>query len=346
MLSGEARITFLSPERFLLWRKNGFFTELASRGLDADLYVLDEMHCLEEWRGFRAGYQGLAEPLRSEIQRGASLLGLSASLALREAKVWMSELLGDENYSLVNAGLGRENLSLRVVALETEEERWLELVSCLRGLRAPYSALVYCSTRSEVDDVAQWLRSAGFEAVAYHAGLPPSVRAERSRAFRGGLLRVVCATSAFGMGIDYPRVARVIHFSMPRDLGSYWQEVGRAGRDGGDAVATAFWRRSEIARARRMGIQEREAFLSLWRNWAEAGCRKAAVATHLGWEEAPCGKCDRCLPESSCARTFSQAWWTEPHAHLREWVSLRRESGNESEVKERNFSAIAHDENK
>jgi ATP-dependent DNA helicase RecQ len=327
MLSGEARIAFLSPERLLLWQQSGFFDELVSRGRDADLYVLDEMHCLDEWRSFRIGYKNLAESLRRELLRGSVLLGLSASLALKEAETWMGELVGEEFFSIVNAGLGRENLNLCVLPLETEKERWLHLLSALRSLRSPETALVYCQSRNEADETARWLRSAGLEAIAYHAGLPAAERAERSRSFRAGRLRVVCATSAFGMGVDYPHVSRVIHFSMPRDLSSYWQEVGRAGRNGKNATAIAFWRRSEIVRARQMPLLEREAFFALWTAWAEGGCRKLAVAKHLGLEEKACGECDRCRDSGSWLYDPGSAWWTEKSANLKHWVNCRREEG-------------------
>lgn len=335
MLSGDWQVCFLSPERFLSWTTNGFFEALAERGLDADLYALDEIHCLEEWREFRVGYRELVAPLRRRLARGAGLLGLSASLSARESDAWMRELCDGVPHARVCADLGRENLTLRVRAVETEAERWLELVAALKGVRAPESALVYCHSREEVDDLARWLRSLGMPAVAYHAGLPSEERVARSHAFRAGRLRLVCATSAFGMGIDYPHVSRVVHFSMPRDLESYWQEVGRAGRSGAPAEATAFWRRSEIARVRGLDDRARERFLALWNAWAKGDCRKAVVADRLGISQGRCGKCDRCERGiSSCA------WWTEPAACLEDWV---RERGENANVERSQASSLARE---
>ena len=332
MRRGDWQICFLSPERFQRWSANGFLSALAKSGQFPRLLALDEMHCLEEWRGFRAGYRDLAAPLRRFLGRGPLLLGLSASLTAALSEAWMNRLSGP--HRRVGAPIGRANLSLRVLPLETEEARWLLLISALRGLRAPESALVYCYSRDEADDLARWLKSAGIPAVPYHAGLPAEERSERSHAFRAGLLRVVCATTAFGMGIDYPHVGRVIHFSTPRDLESYWQEVGRAGRAGQEAFALSFWRRSEIVRARRMEEPAREKFFALWSAWASGSCRKAAVADRLGLEQENCGKCDRCEPETSAHVALGpafpeEAWWTQPAARLDRWLGERRAASDE-----------------
>ncbi len=324
MMGGEWQICLLAPERLLSWVASGFLSLLSNAGLDADLIVLDEMHCLEEWRAFRSGYRDLFAPLRHATARGAVLLGLSASLAARESRAWTEELGGE--HAFVGAGLGRDNLSLSVVPLEEEAERWLYLLEFLRDIPAPESALVYCSSRQEADEVARWLKSAGLAAVAYHAGLPLEERKERSRAFRAGRLRVVCATSAFGMGIDYPHVSRVIHFSMPHNLESYWQEVGRAGRAGQDAKGLTLWRRSEISRARLLRGSALDRYAELWRAWASGKCRKRVVADQLGMESEDCGRCDRCL---SSVPISAQAWWVQDEASLMDWVrdKLQGEGG-------------------
>jgi len=338
MRAGEVQVVFLSPERLAQWWADGFLAELEFLGMGPSLLALDEMHCFEEWRSFREGYSAALEPVRRLLLRGVPLLGLSASLARAEAQAWMKELC--ETHVYIGGGLGRENLYLNVVAIEEEHERWLHLLSALRGLTAPDAALVYCATREEADQVAGWLTSLGLSAVAYHAGHPPSWREERSRAFRAGLLRVVCATSAFGMGIDYPSVARVIHFSTPYSLESYWQEVGRAGRGGGEAWALAFWSRSSVVRARLMDLSARQKYFNLWEAWASGICRKRVVEQSLGREESDCGRCDRCRKKmvgdkleknisSRRAREWLEGrgfwvredpWWIEPEAKLKDWA--------------------------
>jgi superfamily II DNA helicase RecQ len=273
------------------------------------------------------GYQNVFAPIRRYAEAGGHCLGLSASFGRAESDQWMREFCGE--YVRVECELGRENLSLFVVPIEEEYWRWLLLVSFLRDLQAPESTLIYCSSREECDELAAWLAAAGFPAASYHAGLPASVRRERSRAFRAGHLRIVCATSAFGMGIDYPHVGRVFHFSTPYDLESYWQEVGRAGRSGQEAVCVAVWRRSDVARARHMDAEQSARYLALWKAWLSGTCRKQAIAQRLGLAGAPCGKCDRCrqggrLP-SSIIRDWEillrdQIWWTDPAAEPLRWL--------------------------
>jgi ATP-dependent DNA helicase RecQ len=205
--------------------------------------------------------------------------------------------------------------------MEEESERWVSVVSLLKEVKPPEVTLIYCATRGEADDLSRWLQSAGFPACSYHAGLSGPLRKARSLAFRKGLLPIVCASSAFGMGIDYPKVKQVIHFSMPYGIEAYWQEAGRAGRDGGPATAFLFWRRSEIARARRMKPEERERFSSLWMALAKGGCRKQAIARHFGHPEEPCGNCDQCLQADERLWSWKGgAWWLEPEARLLDWV--------------------------
>lgn len=323
MGGGRWKICFLSPERLHHWAESGYLQALVGMGLGPDLLAIDEMHCLEEWREFRTSYQDLFAPVRNLVARGSLLLGLSASLSLKEGRSWMKELCGD--FALVETGIGRENLWLEVRPVEAEEERWIELLAALKGLTEPDSALIYCASREEADEISRWLRSAGLPAVAYHAGLPGYVRSSLSEAFRAGRLRIVCATSAFGMGIDYPHVSRVIHFSTPHDLESYWQEVGRAGRSGQPARALAFWRRSEVGRAERLSSRARERYHALWRAWSSGRCRRLVVAERLGLSGAECGRCDACVravlgTQELGAFTRRETWWTQEENELSAWV--------------------------
>jgi len=317
---GDWQVCLLSPERLQAWSRSGYLRKLSNMGLDPDVVVLDEMHCLEEWRSFRTGYQEIFDRVKRWLGKDILLLGLSASLSEKESHAWMDELC--DSHVHVAGGLGRPNLRLSVVPLEQEEERWLRLLEALRELRGPECALVYCSTRRETDDVASWLRSVGHEAVAYHAGLPQEERAARSKAFRKGGLRIVCATSAFGMGIDYPHVSLVVHFAMPHGLESYWQEVGRAGRSGNEAHAIAFWRRSEISRLRRMkkDASARDRFVSLWRAWVGGTCRKRAIAERLGMNQDNCTTCDACVRGKYPDIASPVPWWLQPEALAEEWL--------------------------
>ena len=330
LLEGNWRVLFLSPEKLQAWWDNGTIALLDSAGLTPQLVALDEMHCFEDWRNFRAAYQAAFEPVRRMLGRGTRLLGLSASFSLEQSDLWMREFC--ETYVRVDGGLGRENLSLFVCSLEEENPRWMILMAALRDLHGPETALIYCASRRECDELSHWLQCAGIDAVPYHAGLPPAVREARSRAFCLGFLRVVCATSAFGMGIDYPHVRRVIHFSLPYDLESYWQEVGRAGRDGVESYALAFWRRSEIIRFKFLPAAAVGRYEALWRAWIKPQCRKRAVAERLGLRLEDCGKCDRCdsslrsLPDWLASwrnEIAREPWWLSTAAEPERWLDKK-----------------------
>ena len=322
-----AQIVFLSPERLLSWEASGRLRELWEQGAEPDLLALDEMHCFEEWREFRGAYLGVFGAIKKLLGRGALLLGLSASLSESLSREWMDEFV--PSHARVAADIGREKLILRVIPVEENAERWMLLPALLREGNEGDAILIYCATRSECDHVSRWLNSLGYPATTYHAGIPAARRAERSRAFRAGHLPLVCATTAFGMGIDFPRVSRVIHFSTPYDLESYWQEAGRAGRDGRLAHAISFWRRSDITRARRMSERQRARYFELWRAWLEGACRKRAVANALGLTMNDCGTCDVCAPSSLLLPPWLQAtsgfrkrpvWWTSCAADPVRWA--------------------------
>lgn len=327
-LRGEARVVLFSPERLLDWEKCGLLRQLAAIGELPQLVALDEFHCFEEWRVFRPDFAEAVAVLRRLASDGLRILALSATVAKRDAEAWMAEIC--ESHDYVESSLLRPEVRSLVVPLSEEPMRWVLLLAALRGLRAPAAALVYCATREECERVAQWLRGAGWPACAFHAGLPSSLRRERVGAFRAGHLRVVCATTAFGMGIDYPHVSRVVHFSLPSGLEGYWQEAGRAGRGGQEALAIAFWRRSEAVRAVRMKKEERARYGALWDAWAQGGCRQLAVAKHLQiFAERECGACDQCMQKNKnwpeelaewkevCEKL---PWWLHEYARPRDWI--------------------------
>lgn len=324
---GSWSICIVSPEFFSHEWETG-----AYRSIGFDLLVIDEMHCLEEWKNFRMSYTELFSPVRRAVARGASVLGLSASMPRMQSDIWMQEFVSHHQY--VNGGLGRENLSLFVLPLEEANLRYILLLELLKNSGKEDTTLVYCHTREDADALAMWLHSVGIAPVAaYHAGMPAYIRRDRSRAFREGIFRVICATSAFGMGVDYAKVRRVVHFSMPYSLESYWQEVGRAGRDGESAIAVAFWKRSDIAIANTMSIEAKEKFFDLWKLWGAGVCRKGAVALQLGWKVQPCGRCDRCLHDRKEGwvggmHTWSDLWkkniwWLQDKIVLEQWAKKK-----------------------
>ena len=326
MRSPQAQVVLLSPERLLQWERNGFLASLERDGLGPNLLALDEVHCFEEWRNFRSAYGEALSLLRKIHIRGAQVLALSASLSEKNACLWMKDFC--EEFNGVYSALERGNIYLAVHAVQSEGERWLILAECLRSFRWGENILIYCSSRAEVDEAVRWLRSAGFPIFSYHAGLPKKERKALNVAFRSGKIPILCATSAFGMGIDFPRVRKVIHLSLPYSIESYWQEVGRAGRDGKPAEALLLWRRSEILRARWLKNESRIRFKKLWKTFARKICRKKAVALCFGLQEKKCDNCDSCgtkgkNPLHNLRQNLSSPWWIQDEEQLCRWIDKK-----------------------
>ena len=227
---GEVRLLYISPERLAR-----VADALAGRGLRPALLAVDEAHCIAEWgHDFRPSYRAIA-PARDRLG-GPPVVALtgSATPRVREEIIASLGLGGTRRHCDVHlASFDRQNLRFGVRRLSSEGERLEALLELLR--ERGRLAIVYASTRKTTEALASALRQAGHVALAYHAGLAREVRAARLQRFLAGDLGVVVATSAFGMGIDKPDVRLVVHWSMPPTPESYYQEAGRAGRDGASA---------------------------------------------------------------------------------------------------------------
>ena len=219
------------------------------RTLDAHppaLLVVDEAHCLISWGwDFRPGYRRL-EGLAPRL--GVPTLALTATATPPVRRALVSSLpLRDP--VRVELSFRRPNLSFRTRRVASPEDRWRSLRRLLDAVDGP--ALVYASTRGDVERLASALRARGRPSAAFHAGMSPDRRAEVQRRYLGGDLDLIVATCAFGMGVDKPDVRRVVHWSPPDSLEAYYQEAGRGGRDGGPADAHLLWHPSDLPPLRR-----------------------------------------------------------------------------------------------
>src|SRR5882672_4427276 len=241
--TGRLRLLYIAPERFA---SDQFLRLLAE--LPIARFVIDEAHCVSEWgHDFRPDYRRLRAAAAlcraSDRERGRPPIAAFTATATPEVRDDIIALLGLEQPQVLVAGFDRPNIHLRVERMVDEEEKNDRLPALVRGRRA----LVYAATRKSAEAAASVLQSAAVQAAAYHAGLKDEERTRVQDAFAAGTLSVVCATNAFGMGIDRPDVDAVVHYAIPGSVEAYYQEIGRAGRDGRPATATLLWDYADIA---------------------------------------------------------------------------------------------------
>jgi ATP-dependent DNA helicase RecQ len=307
---GEATLVYVAPERLAL---PGFRALVAD--LDCPLVAIDEAHCISEWgHDFRPEYLGLGEVV-SRLPRARVLACTATATPIVRDEI-LSRLGLPADTPQIVRGFARPELSLRAVEVAGARQRREEVDAALaEALGAPGgsrgTAIVYSPSRRGAEQEALRLGGIGWRARAYHAGLDAATRDAVQRAFMAGELEIVVATNAFGMGIDRPDVRAVVHLGPPGSLEAYYQEVGRAGRDGRRALGLLLWAPSDLPQRRYLienaadgtapppEIAEHKwnLFLELVR-WAEGGsCRHDAILRYFGDEAETltgCGICDVC----------------------------------------------------
>src|SRR5213082_1823145 len=290
---GEYRMLYVAPERLML---NGFLERALNWNITQ--IAIDEAHCISEWgHDFRPEYRELKK-LRRHMP-GVPIMALTATATERVRKDIVDQLHLDDARCYV-ASFNRPNLTYRVVPKSSPYEQVLAFVRS----RSDESGIVYCASRKTADSLATKLNGDGVKAKPYHAGLEAKERTKHQELFLRDDARVITATIAFGMGINKPNVRFVVHHDLPKNIESYYQETGRAGRDGLPSDCVLLFSASDVVKQRRFIEEksEREQCVAQEQlrdmiHYAETrDCRRATLLKYFGEEfPAPCNGCDNCL---------------------------------------------------
>ncbi len=290
--AGELDLLYAAPER----ASGEHFRNLLEQ-TKISLFAIDEAHCVSEWgHDFRPDYR-LLRPLLDHFA-DVPRLALTAT-ADKHTRDDILVQLGIEQDGLIVAGFDRPNIRYSISPRKGLTRQVADLVE-----RLPGPGIIYAPTRNATEKMADQIARTGRSARAYHAGLPPEVRQRNQADFVASEDMVMVATIAFGMGIDKPDVRFVAHAGLPKSIEAYYQETGRAGRDGDPAEAHMFWGAEDFAKARQRLTEvderrlnsERTRLAALGGLVEAAGCRRAILLKHFG-EDPPqnCGNCDNCL---------------------------------------------------
>ena len=295
LYDGDYRLLYVAPERLML---DGMLERLAQWQPEA--IAIDEAHCISEWgHDFRPEYRQIAE-LRIRFPK-LPFMALTATATDRVRADIVTQLKLRDPAKFV-ASFDRANLVYRVLPRAQPQRQVLEWVN----KQPEDSGIIYCSSRARTERLADMLNENGVRAAAYHAGLDKNVRARNQEAFIRDEVRVVCATIAFGMGIDKPDVRFVIHHDLPKNLEGYYQETGRAGRDGLPAECVLLFNASDVAKQTGFIAEKTDEheqmiarnMLQQMVHYSETrDCRRRSLLEYFSetYAEENCGACDNCL---------------------------------------------------
>ena len=294
-LGGALDLLYVAPERLL---SDGFLDMMA--GARIALFAIDEAHCVAQWgHDFRPEYLQLS--VLAERFPEVPRIALTAT-ADPQTRAEIIERLGLDRARVFVSSFDRPNIRYMI---EDRDDGRAQLLDFIRGSHEGESGIVYCLSRRKVEETAEWLAERGLLALPYHAGLDASTRARHQQRFQEEDGVIIVATIAFGMGIDKPDVRFVAHLDLPKSVEGYYQETGRAGRDGGPADAWMVYGIADVVQQRRL-IDESEAD-EAWKRIAAAklnallgiaetaGCRRVPLLAYFGEASVPCGHCDNCL---------------------------------------------------
>ena len=291
----KTKLLYVAPESLTKEENVAFL-----RTIKISFYAVDEAHCISEWgHDFRPEYRRI-RPIINEIGK-APVIALTAT-ATPKVQHDIQKTLGMTNASVFKSSFNRPNLYYEVRPKNNNIDK--ELIKFVKS-QAGKSGIIYCLSRKKVEEITEALQLNGISALAYHAGMDSAIRSENQDRFLMEKVEVIVATIAFGMGIDKPDVRYVIHYDIPKSLEGYYQETGRAGRDGGEGLCVAFYNNKDLQKLEKFmqgkPVAEQEIGKQLLIEtaaYAESSiCRRKLLLHYFGEEytEENCGNCDNCL---------------------------------------------------
>ncbi|MBX2888350.1 MAG: DNA helicase RecQ [Ferruginibacter sp.] len=297
--SGKTKLLYVAPETLSKEENIVFF-----RSLNISFFAVDEAHCISEWgHDFRPEYRKLKE-MMVEINAEAPIIALTAT-ATPKVQSDIIKNLGLRNPKIFISSFNRPNLYYEVLPKVKLSDTLSSIVRFIQ-LHKNKSGIIYALNRKTTEDLAEKLMANGIKAVAYHAGLDAKLRAKRQDDFLNEEVQVIVATIAFGMGIDKPDIRFVIHYNIPKSIENFYQETGRAGRDGLEGKCLLYYSHKDVSKLEHLmkdkSLSEREVGAQLIGEtvaYAESGvCRRKTLLHYFGEEyddRKSCGHCDNCL---------------------------------------------------
>ncbi|MCX6292714.1 MAG: ATP-dependent DNA helicase [Sphingobacteriales bacterium] len=299
LTSGKTKMLYVAPETMTKEENIAFF-----KSINVSFFAVDEAHCISEWgHDFRPEYRRLRE-MMEQINPDVPVIALTAT-ATPKVKSDIIKNLGLKDAEVFVSSFNRPNLYYEIQPKINLEQTNKSIVRFIQQHKNK-SGIIYTLNRKTTEDLANMLMANGIKAVAYHAGLDAKLRAKRQDEFLGEEVDVIVATIAFGMGIDKPDVRFVIHYNIPKSIENYYQETGRAGRDGMEGKCILYYSHKDIAKLEHLmkdkPLSEREVGAQLINetlSYAESSiCRRKTLLYYFGEEfddSKSCSQCDNCL---------------------------------------------------